>query len=171
MRTENIEFFALMEAAGWSQAEAARRLELDPSVISQYKSDKVRPSAQTLSLLKLILSHERPGALTAAGSAREAALADWERKVVEDLRWLEPQDRDRVVDAIHALTKGLPKRAPVQTQVHGVSSKVASVAEGSQASASAVARRENQEQQPKPPTGEPSGDKRGRGRGARGARG
>lgn len=65
MRPESLEFFALIEAAGWNQAEAARRLELNPGTISQYKGE-VAPSVQTLKLLKMILANERPEALSSS---------------------------------------------------------------------------------------------------------
>lgn len=113
MKPENIEFIALIEAAGWKDAHAAARLGLNRSAVSQYRSGKSKPGAQTLALLKMILANERPGALMAAAEVREEALAEWERRVVEDLRWLHKEDRERVLDVVRAMVKGLPKREPV----------------------------------------------------------
>lgn len=56
------EFLALLQASGWSASEAARRLHLDRSNISQYKSGG-SPSKQTLELFKLILAQEKPEAI------------------------------------------------------------------------------------------------------------
>lgn len=113
MKPESIEFFALLEAAGWTPAEAARRLDMDRSVISQYKSGSTRPSSQTLSLLKMILSNERPGALAAAVEIKDGSMAAWERRIVDDLRWLHKEDRERVLDVVRTMIRGLPKREPV----------------------------------------------------------
>lgn len=85
MRPESAEFFALIEAAGWNQAEAARRLELNPGTISQYKGD-VAPSTQTLKLLKMILANENPEVLSAGDTSllhdrpAESDAALWRRR-------------------------------------------------------------------------------------------
>lgn len=55
----------LLEVSGWSQAEAARRLYLAPSNISQYKNNDNRPSRQVLELFKVLLASEKPQALSA----------------------------------------------------------------------------------------------------------
>jgi len=110
MERENQEFFALLEAIGWSPAEAARRLFISPSNISQYKKGESRPSPTTMGLLKLILATEKPGSLTAALELSESALSKWEREVIEDLRWLHVDDRERVLNTIKAMIAGLPRR-------------------------------------------------------------
>lgn len=180
VRQENIDFIALFEASQWSQAECARRLKTTPATISRYLTQEpekqIMPSPGTIELFKFILASERPGALTAAsatGTAREESLADWERKVVEDLRWLHKDDRRRVLVAIKAIVEALPKRPPINynsgkkppKDIQGVSSKIADVATASQASASELARRELQEQQQKPKAAEPSGNKHEQARG------
>ena len=50
------EFVRLLAAAGWSQAEAARRLQITPGAVSQICNAKTQPRPSTLNLLKLILA-------------------------------------------------------------------------------------------------------------------
>lgn len=119
MRPENIEFLALLEASSWSQSEAARRLELNRATVSQYVHDTISPSAQVLALFKLILANEQPGALSASlKTNEEGGLSGWERRAIEDLRWLHKEDRDRVLNAMKALVAGLPRRAPVNYKIN-----------------------------------------------------
>lgn len=63
------EFMALLRSSGWSKAEAARQLDVTPSLISQYAGGVTRPSPQMLRLFKLVLLTENPSALQAAGSS------------------------------------------------------------------------------------------------------
>lgn len=113
MSPENVEFIALVKAAGWSPAEAARRLDLTRSATSRYMQGEIKPSAPVLKLLKLIIANEQPGALTSASQLNEEALAKWEREVVEDLRWLHVEDRERVINVMRVVIRGLPKREAV----------------------------------------------------------
>jgi transcriptional regulator with XRE-family HTH domain len=128
MDGENAEFIALLKASEWSQAEAARRLRLDRATVSRYMSGEVKPSAPVLELFKIILQTERPGVLTVATEMREQSFAEWERKVVEDLRWLHQADRDRVIKALKALVEGLPRREPTSFGKTGSNLKEASEA-------------------------------------------
>ena len=43
-------------------------------------------------------------------AAREAALADWEKRIIDDLRYLREDDRERVLKAMRAILEALPKR-------------------------------------------------------------
>jgi phage repressor protein C with HTH and peptisase S24 domain len=53
------EFALLIESAGWSQAEAARQLQLSRSAVSQILSGKNTPDPQTLELLRSrVLAHD-----------------------------------------------------------------------------------------------------------------
>lgn len=54
-----------MDAAGWSQAESSRRLELTTGAISQLYNGLIRPSRQTIKLMKLMIASENPEAITA----------------------------------------------------------------------------------------------------------
>lgn len=65
----NREFVELLNASGWTSAEAARQLEVTPGLISQYRSGSTRPSPQMLRLFKLVLVGENPAALQAVGGS------------------------------------------------------------------------------------------------------
>lgn len=108
MKAENEEFKALITAAGWTPAEAARRLDLGRSSTSRFLSGEITPSPPVMKLLKLMLAAEQPGAL----AAPEPVAASWERELVEDLRRLRPEDRARVLNAVRAMVAGLPRHAP-----------------------------------------------------------
>ena len=99
MEQENREFMQLLEASGWSQAEAARRLHLAPSNISQYKSNTNRPSRQVLELFKLLLLSENSSALKAnASKATESVrLLDSEER---ELAKLPPDEREEVIKLV-----------------------------------------------------------------------
>jgi transcriptional regulator with XRE-family HTH domain len=115
VRPENLEFIALLEASGWKPIDVARRLELSRGAISRYKSGDMKPSPQVLQLFKFILASEQPGAL-APLALKEESLASWERKILDDLRWLHDADRAHVLKVIRTLIEGLPKREPVSCQ-------------------------------------------------------
>lgn len=73
----NQEFMALLKRAGWSQAEAARQLDLPPPQISRYLHGQNRPDRQTLRLFRLLL-HD-----TAAPATGEAGLAEhWRQRAL-----------------------------------------------------------------------------------------
>jgi transcriptional regulator with XRE-family HTH domain len=109
MKPENKQFIALVNAAGWTPAEAARRLDLGRSSTSRFMSGEITPSPPVLKLLKLILATEMPGALTAAHALHEESLTPWEREIIEELRPLRLEDRNRVIDVMRTMIKGLPK--------------------------------------------------------------
>lgn len=113
MRQENIDFIALFEASGWSQAEASRQLDTSPPNISRYLSGAMPPHKTLLKLFKVLLANQKPGALAAAPSLKEDGLSEWERKVLDDLRWLHKEDRERVLKAMRAYMDGLPRREPL----------------------------------------------------------
>jgi hypothetical protein len=132
MSPENLDFIALFKASGWSQAEAARELETTGATISRCLSGDQVPSRPLTRLFKEILVSRNPGALRAAGQASEAALADWERRVIDDLRHLHEEDRERVLTAMRAITKALPRREPVKYEIgtaERLAQKAARVAE------------------------------------------
>lgn len=113
VKPENKEFIALVNAAGWTPAEAARRLDLGRSSTSRFMTGEITPSPPVMKLLKLILANEMPRTLTAAQELREEAPAKWEREVIDELSELRLEDRDRVIDVMRTMVKGLPKREPV----------------------------------------------------------
>lgn len=109
MRTENAEFISLWEASGWTKAETARRLDLSRSAIGKFVEGTTMPSVQTLRLFKFVLASERPGALTGTLKGAGMELADWERKLFDELRGLAAEDRERVLNAVKAFAAGLPR--------------------------------------------------------------
>jgi transcriptional regulator with XRE-family HTH domain len=110
VKPENLEFIALFEASGWRQAEAARELKTTRATLSRCLSGDQVPSAPLIKLFELILANRQPGALTRNAAAREAALADWEKRIIDDLRYLREDDRERVLKAMRAILEALPKR-------------------------------------------------------------
>ncbi|HXE41395.1 MAG TPA: helix-turn-helix transcriptional regulator, partial [Candidatus Baltobacteraceae bacterium] len=121
MKPENLEFIRLFNASGWSQAEVARKLELDRSSPGKFLKGKAMPSTQTLKLFKLILADENPSALTGALESREGAGGEYtrsedERILFEELRSLKnPEDVKRIVNAMRAMAVGLPKRDQISS--------------------------------------------------------
>lgn len=51
-----------MHRAGWSQAEAARRLDITPGAVSQIVSGATRPRQLLINLLRLIVREPQQGA-------------------------------------------------------------------------------------------------------------
>jgi len=112
----NAEFVRLLSAAGWSQAEAARRLYLDPGTISLYVNGKVRPSLTVLALFKCLIGDTQPlpgqeEPLLAAGRPLES----WEFELLEGLRLLTPERRRRVSRCFQALLDELPREPAAET--------------------------------------------------------
>ena len=95
----------------------ARRLELTSSSVSRYCKGVDQPTKQTLRLFKIILSSEQPDILGPANMALREVTgpqpADWERKLLDGLRPLHIEDRNRIIKAINALIDGLPQRQPI----------------------------------------------------------
>lgn len=60
MHPRNREFIALLKASGWSQAAIARRLEVTPGVVSQWKDGATVPRPIHLKYLKELLAREIP---------------------------------------------------------------------------------------------------------------
>lgn len=104
------EFVRLIAAAGWSQAEAARRLNITPGAVSQICSGRTRPRAATLNLLKLILVHEKRQGLALRESAGPAP-RQWERQLLEDLRRLPEPQRERLLAVIKDMIRAMQATA------------------------------------------------------------
>jgi transcriptional regulator with XRE-family HTH domain len=108
------EFRELLEASGWTQAEASRQLSMTPSALSQIvrHNSPVRPSPVTLRLFKLLLIREKPESVQARRTHRMAFPEQWERDLVEELRELPVPVREPLVRAFRnliraALSKGI----------------------------------------------------------------
>lgn len=96
----------LIELAGWSQAEAARRLELSPGAISQICNGKTEPRGATLQLLKLLLQ-TTPATRKRLADPSPQGLADWERDLLGRLRQISPRQRESLLNAFDAILKSV----------------------------------------------------------------
>lgn len=105
MDPRNEEFIRLLEAAGWSQAKAARELHVSTAAISQICTGKNQPGRATLNLLKLIIAREQPNAVTFNEEMVEAGLARWERELLEKLRPVPPAQRQRLLEAFEQMIR------------------------------------------------------------------
>ena len=100
------EFRDLLQASGWTQAEAARQLAMTSSALSQIvrENSPVNPSPVTLRLFQLLLLREKPAALRRLGRRRPALGAEqWERDVILALRAIPPPARAPILDALEAM--------------------------------------------------------------------
>jgi transcriptional regulator with XRE-family HTH domain len=106
------EFRELLEASGWSQAEAARQLGMTPSALSQIvrQNSTVKPSPVTLRLFKLLLLREKPEALTAVPERRWTPSEKWEMDLIGALRKIPPTTRELILKSFGAIIEShLPK--------------------------------------------------------------
>src|SRR5437016_1851946 len=92
-----------MKAAGWSQAEVARRLRITPGAVSQLCSGKTHPHPGTLNLLKPLVAP----ALKSRASAAASVPAPWEGELLEPLRRLSDADRQRLLAVFQDLIKAV----------------------------------------------------------------
>ncbi len=100
------EFRDLLQASGWSQAEAARQLAMTPSALSQIvrENSPVRPSLVTLRLFGLLLWPKRPGAARRlAGRQRERRAEKWEQDLIRALRRIPPKTRRPILGVLYAM--------------------------------------------------------------------
>ena len=100
------EFVSLMKAAGWSQAETARRLQITPGAVSQICNGKTVPRPAIINLLRLLIAHENPEALKLHDSATQAGLQPWARQLVEALSNLPDKEREQALTPIKAMIAG-----------------------------------------------------------------
>lgn len=92
-----------MEAAGWSQAETARQLEISTGGINQICKGHVRPSGVTLRLMRL---------LSASNSKSGDRIPPYAVDVVRELGAVEPSLRDLAGRAALGAISSFPKAAP-----------------------------------------------------------
>jgi transcriptional regulator with XRE-family HTH domain len=97
LEPENREFVRLMKAAGWSQNETARRLQMTGGGVSQICNGKIRPSKGRLNLLQLLVERERPGTMKLG--REESGLEGWTRDLSRDLQQM-PQGQRAAVQAL-----------------------------------------------------------------------
>ncbi len=109
------EFRDLLQASGWSQAEAARQLAMTPSALSQIvrPNSPVRPSPVTLRLFQLLLWREKPQALREVARRKAlSAAAPWEQDLLRDLRGVPPKARQSILRQMRGLIAAAKKNAP-----------------------------------------------------------
>jgi transcriptional regulator with XRE-family HTH domain len=126
----NAEFVRLLALAGWSQAECARRLHLDPGTISQYVSHRTRPSPTVLGFFKALVGDPTPipGVENSAlpGIESKRALEGWEEELLSGLRALEPEKRKRIVRYLQGLLDEIPKAPATGALLPSVMEKILS---------------------------------------------
>jgi transcriptional regulator with XRE-family HTH domain len=105
------EFARLLAVVGWSQAEASRRLQITPGAVSQICSGKTQPRASTLNLLRLMVARENPKALAMHQAERWRALEQWEKDLLDDLRQLPDQHRQRLLPIFKQMIRAMPGSA------------------------------------------------------------
>jgi hypothetical protein len=100
------EFRDLLQASGWSQAEAARQLAMTPSALSQIvrENSPVRPSPVTLRLFGLLLWPKRPGAARRLARCRlDGRAEEWEQHLIRALRRIPPKTRRPILGVLYAM--------------------------------------------------------------------
>jgi transcriptional regulator with XRE-family HTH domain len=100
------EFRDLLQASGWSQAEAARQLAMTPSALSQIvrENSPVRPSLVTLRLFGLLLWRKKPGAARRLPRRlREVRAEKWEQDLIRALRRIPPNTRRPILGVLYAM--------------------------------------------------------------------
>src|SRR6185369_15802466 len=90
------EFIRLLKASGWSQARAARALEITPGAVSQICSRRTRPRSSTLGLLKRVIGTGAGTAARGRWPEDEPALDPSEVKLIANFRRLPPSERRAV---------------------------------------------------------------------------
>ena len=106
------EFRDLLQASGWSQAEAARQLAMTPSALSQIvrPNSPVRPSPVTLRLFQLLLWREKPEALREVARRKALSAAEpWAQAVIRDLRGVPPKTRQSILRQMRGLIAAAKK--------------------------------------------------------------
>ncbi len=105
LEPENREFVRLMKAAGWSQNETARRLQMTGGGVSQICTGKIRPSKGRLSLLRLLVEQEMKGTMKLG--REESELEGWARDLCRDLQQMPRGQREAMQAAIMQLMKAV----------------------------------------------------------------
>lgn len=120
MSPETVEFIGLLKVSRWNAAEVARRLHTTRATVSRYLSGKIPVPRGVMELFKFVIAAERPGALAAVDTAlKETGVEDWERKTIEELRWLHKDDRAQVIAVMKTMIENMPKRPPIKYDSKG----------------------------------------------------
>jgi transcriptional regulator with XRE-family HTH domain len=102
------EFTRLLACSGWSQAEAARSLNVTPGAVSQICTGKTKPRDSTLGLLRIVLADHKPGLPPRLSG--EPFLQPWERSLLADLRQLASAERRALALIVKRMVKGARRR-------------------------------------------------------------
>ena len=100
------DFRDLLQASGWSQAEAARQLAMTASALSQIvrENSPVRPSLVTLRLFGLLLWRKKPGAAQRMTRRQKEMRAEkWEQDLIRALRRIPPDTRNPILSVLYAM--------------------------------------------------------------------
>jgi DNA-binding XRE family transcriptional regulator len=108
------EFIEYYKRSGWTQAEAARQLELTRGGVNGIITGPTVPSLATVKLFKLLLESQAPTSTkTKEGPPTKE---DWAEELLTELRKLDEPSRARLVPAIRELLRiygekgGKPRR-------------------------------------------------------------
>jgi transcriptional regulator with XRE-family HTH domain len=107
------EFRDLLQASGWSQAEAARQLAMTPSALSQIvrKNSPVRPSLVTLRLFGLLLRRTRGAAVRRmTRGQRKMRAKKWEQDLIRGLRRIPPKTSSPILSVVYAMIEAARSR-------------------------------------------------------------
>jgi DNA-binding XRE family transcriptional regulator len=102
------EFIEYYKKSGWTQAEAARQLELTRGGVNGIITGPTVPSLATVKLFKLLLeSQAEPGSRSKETSPQKE---DWAESLVQELRKLDEPSRLRLVPAIREMVKAFAEK-------------------------------------------------------------
>ena len=100
------EFIDLYEQSGWSQAEAARQLELTRGGVNGIITGPTVPSLATVKLFQLILASKAPAQSNAQPST---ATDDWARPLLDELKKVDPTQRLHLIAALCEVVRSARK--------------------------------------------------------------
>jgi DNA-binding XRE family transcriptional regulator len=102
------EFIEHYKKSGWTQAEAARQLELTRGGVNGIITGPTVPSLATVKLFKLLL--ESQGSLSSKNREGTGPREEWAEPLLEELRKLEEPARARLLPMIRELVKMFVER-------------------------------------------------------------
>ena len=99
------EFRELVMLTGWNQARVARELCMTPSAVSQVfrTNSKVKPSATTLCLLRLLLGIKANGESHCVQAPNSRLVEGWETNLIGRLRSIPKKRRQRLLRIFAAI--------------------------------------------------------------------
>jgi hypothetical protein len=114
----------MMEVMGWNQTETARHLHMTPSAVNHIinPNHPTRPSLTTIQLFKLLLARDKPDSINVRTmQIKEEAIGAEERNIIEELRQLPRNERERVLAVMRTMIRTAADAAgderPVQYKI------------------------------------------------------